>query len=125
MIENDLKTLFDRYPKSILERFKAFHEDNPHVYDEFKKLAFQMKSTGRKKYSAETIVNVIRWHRDILTSGDVFEVNNDFRSIYVRLLIYRHPEFLGFFELRQKAPNRGKRSEEQLRREGIRDTVIF
>lgn len=113
----DLIELFDRYPKSTLDRFKKFHAANPSVYEEFERLAVEMRSTGRTKYSAETIVNVIRWHRDLKTEGDVFEINNDFRSIYVRLLIYRRPEFLGFFELRQQAPNRGKKSEEQFQRE--------
>lgn len=109
--------LFSRYPKVSLQRFSKFHADNPCVYDEFKRLAFEIKSTGRKKYSAETIVNVIRWHRDLKTAGDVFEINNDFRSMYVRLLICHHPEFFDFFELRQNAPNRGRKSEEHLRRE--------
>ncbi len=116
--KQELQKLFDRYPRVTLDRFKKFHAENPDVYAEFKKLALQMRSSGRTKYSAETIVNVIRWHRDIQTAGDVFEINNDFRSIYVRLLIYHHPEFLNFFELRQNAPNRGLKSQEQIEREG-------
>lgn len=109
--------LFSRYPEKTLKRFKDFHFKNPHVYQEFKKLAFQMRKTGRTRYSAETIVNVLRWHTDLKTTGDVFEINNDFRSIYCRLLVYNHPEFDGFFEFRSEAKNKGIKSTEQKTRE--------
>lgn len=108
---------FSRYPKSTLDRFKKFHAANPNVYKHFEKLALQMKATGRQQYSAETIVNVIRWHIDSQSQGDVFKINNDFRSIYARLMVYNHPHFEGFFEFRHNAPNRGKKSQEQLKRE--------
>lgn len=108
--------MFERYPREMLERFKKYHRENPRIYEEFKRLAFEMKKTGRTRYSAETIINVIRWHSDIATSGDVFEINNDFKPIYVRLLIYHYPEFLDFFELR-KVTSRGHKSEEQRNRE--------
>jgi hypothetical protein len=108
--------MFEHYPAHTLERFRKFHTENPGVYEEFKRLAFEMKGNGRTRYSAETIINVIRWHRDLHTRGDVFEINNDFKSIYVRLLIHRHPEFRDFFELRQ-VRSRGLKSEEQQLRE--------
>jgi len=109
---------FSRYPKTTLDRFKKFHGANPHVYREFKKHAFAIRNTGRQKYSAEIIVNVIRWHRDLQTGGDVFKINNDFKSIYARLLAHNHPEFEDFFEFRNHAPNWGKLSEEERRRRG-------
>ena len=108
--------LFARYPQATKERFKKFHSENPDVYAMFKRLAFEMKSTGKKKYSAETIINVMRWNYDLKTGGDVFQINNDFRSIYARLLVYHHPKFTGFFEFRDQQ-NKGKKSPEQLKRE--------
>jgi len=107
---------FDHYPKSVLDRFKKFHETNPQVYREIKKLAFKMSKTGRKKYSIEIIINVLRWHTDLKTEGDVFELNNDFKPIYARLLVYHHPEFKGFFEFRRPT-SKGIKSEEQRERE--------
>ncbi len=111
-----MTSLFNGYPKAVLERFKAFHADNPHVYAAFKDYAQRMRQTGRSKYSARTIIEVIRWNYDLSTSGDVFEINGDFVPIYVRLLIYNHPEFEGFFELR-RVRSRGVASEEQIARE--------
>lgn len=110
-----LPLLFEGYPQSVLDRFKAFHHDNPHVYREFVLLACQMRDTGRKRYSARTIMEVMRWHYDLKTKGSVFEVNDNFTPIYVRLLIHNHPEFDGFFELRE-VRSLGRISKEERRR---------
>lgn len=110
---------FDRYPPRTLARFKEFHRENPSVYHEFKKLAHEMKSAGVRKYSAQAIIYVLRWHRDLQTGGDVFQINNDFTSIYARLMIYDQPEFKDFFEIRDM-PCKGQKSEEQLKRERIK-----
>lgn len=114
--KKEINKSFTGYPSSVLERFKAYHAKNPNVYQEFKKLAFQMKETGKRKYSAEVIINVLRWHVDLKTSGDVFEINNDFKPLYARLLVHHYPEFDKFFEFR-KVKSRGIKSEEQRNRE--------
>ena len=106
----------ERYPPTVLARFKKWHHTNPHIYRQFERLAFKMKGTGRDRYSARTIFEKMRWDYDIKTVGDVFEINGDFVPIYVRLLIHRRPEFDGFFELRV-VRSRGVSSEEQRRRE--------
>lgn len=107
---------FDGYPDHVVRRFLEWHRNNPHVYQEFKKLTFKMAGTGRKRYSARTIVEVMRWHYDLQTTGDVFGVNDNFTPIYVRLLIHDHPEYRNFFELRI-VRSRGVFSDEQRRRE--------
>lgn len=112
----DSNELFGGYPQSVKDRFKKFHAANPQVYDLFRKLAFKMRSTGRDRYSARTIIEVIRWDFDLKTYGEVFQINGDFVPIYVRLLIYHHPEFREFFELR-RVRSRGFKSEDQRIRE--------
>lgn len=107
--------LFVGYPAFVLARFKEWHQQNPHVYEEFKQLAYQMLATGRERYSARTIMEVMRWHYDLKTAGGVFEINDNFTPIYVRLLIYNHPEFSDFFELRT-VRSRGVFSDEERRR---------
>ena len=74
-----------------------------------------MKVTGRKRYSARTIMEVLRWHYDLKTAGNAFEINDNFTPIYVRLLIYHYPEFDGFFELRE-IRSVGRFSDEERRR---------
>lgn len=108
--------MFQDIDKDLLAKFKAFHLDNPHVYKKFKEYAFKIKKTGRKKYSAVTLINVIRWEHDTETTGDVFKINNDFIALYARLLIHHYPEFDNFFELRKmKAFNRRKSTDERYR----------
>lgn len=109
--------LFDRYPNSVLERFKIFHKKNPQVWERFKEKAFRMKNTGRKKYSARTIFEVMRWESDLETVGSVFKISNDLIPIYCRLLIFNYPEFKDFFDL--KAVNsKGLLSQEERSRMG-------
>lgn len=92
--------LFGHYPENVLEDFKRFHKDNPHVYQEFDKLARQMRKTGRKRYSSKMIINVLRWNMDLRTEGDEFKINDRFQSIYGRLFVYNNPEYEDFFEFR-------------------------
>jgi len=108
--------LFNRYPENVLRRFRLFHAKNPGVYEKFKELAFTMKKRGRKKYSSEIIVNIIRWHVDLETKGEMFRINNDYTPLYSRLLIMDFPEFDGFFELRN-GKSKGITSLEQRKRE--------
>jgi hypothetical protein len=108
-------SLFERYPATVLARFKEWHSANPQIYRQFKTLALKMKATGRKRYSARTIIEKMRWDYDIETTGDVFEINGDFVPIYVRLLIHHHPEFSNFFELRL-VRSRGILSDEERKR---------
>ena len=103
---------------AVLGRFKKFHEANPHVFKAVKEMAYRMRQTGRRRYSIRTILEVIRWHNDLETTGDVFKINNDFQPIFVRLLMHHDPTFEGFFELR-RIRSKGIKSEEQVERESI------
>lgn len=85
---------------SIDEQFWAFHRANPHVYKLLKKLAFEMLKT-REKYSISTLIEIVRWHHDVQTTGDPFKINNNYKSRYARLLMERNPELVGFFETRE------------------------
>lgn len=91
-------TIFDDISPELLKKFKECHTAHPEIYQQFKAMAYQMKSRA-KRYSHITIFEVIRWNTDI-RGGDRFKINNNYRSVYVRLLIYNHPEFKDFFEKR-------------------------
>lgn len=95
------ETIFDNIDLGLLKKFETYHRNNPSVFETFKALAFQMQRTGRKRYSAWAIINKIRWDYDLKTHGDEFKISNDYIALYARLLIYRHPEFEPFFELKR------------------------
>lgn len=109
--------MFDSADPALLAKFKEFHAANPKVMEKFLAYARLIRQRGFKKYSAWTIVNVIRWEEDLATSGDVFTINNDFIAIYARLVIHNYPdEFTGFFELRSMKPRARKKSHEEYKR---------
>ena len=113
--EELLAILWEADP-DLVERFHGYYERNPDVYEEFAKLATDMKKTGRKKYGAWVLVQALRWHRDLQAVGDVFKINNDYIALYARLLVHDDPVFEGFFEMRRmKASDRRQSSEERYR----------
>jgi hypothetical protein len=59
-----------------------------------------MRAMGRRKYSARTIFEVMRWDADIKTSSDEFKISNDFIPIYVRLLVNEDNSYREFFSLK-------------------------
>ena len=108
------QSIFEGIDKNLLKKFKAYHSKYPEIYAEFKACCYRMLGV-RKKYSAWTVINVIRWNHDLKFS-DPFKINNDFIAIFARLLIYHDPQFEGFFELRKmKGSNRRDSREERYR----------
>ena len=105
--DDRMTELFGHYSKETFKGFAAFHRDNPHIYEEFKLLAIEMRETGRKKYSSKMIINVLRWNIDIRTdTEEEFKINDRYQSLYGRLMIYHHEEYESFFELRIRTPGR-------------------
>jgi hypothetical protein len=118
MKEKDLSFLFDHYPKKLLQDFDLYHQKNPHVYEEFSRLAKSMYATGRTKYSSKCLINVLRWNMDLRTTGDVFKINDKFQSIYGRLFVKNNPEYIDFFEFRIRENNGTPSKQERERTAG-------
>lgn len=98
-----LKCAEDVWPKDpIQEKFEAFHAENPGVYAELVKLALRVRGAGRARYGIATLFEVMRYRRDIQTSGDVFKLNNNFRALYARKIMEENPELDGLFATRTR-----------------------
>lgn len=80
--------------------FQTYDEENPQIWEEFKKRSFQAKKRGFKNYSANGIFEIIRWHSST-GSDDVFKLNNIYRADYARKMMREFPEFEGFFRVRE------------------------
>ena len=86
----------------LQQDFWEFHQANPQVFEEFVGLARAMKRTGRRHYSADSIMHKIRFETDLKTTGgDGFKVNNNHVAYYSRLAMDRYPELRGFFHIRK------------------------
>ena len=92
--------LFEGLSPKVIECFRKYHLENPHVYDLFRRFSWELKRAGRQYYGAQSICERIRWHLAVETKGDDFKINNNHIACYARLLIIREPVFEGFFELR-------------------------
>jgi hypothetical protein len=88
--------------QTIQDKFEIYHQDNPHVYELFKKYARMARDRGFNKFSAKAIFERLRWHYMIETSGDVFKLNNNYTAHYARMLMDDDEAFDGFFETRER-----------------------
>ena len=113
-MEVSVSNIFNGVDKGLLAKFKKHLQINPGIYNEFKDMAYVMKNSGRNRYSAWAIINVIRWHRDLEHTDSNFKVSNDFIALYARQLISEHPDdFKDFFRLKKMKPyNRRYRTKE-------------
>lgn len=68
-----------------IDNFRKFHRNNPQVFDLVLRFAYKQKDKGRKHYSIEIIMNVIRYHVDLETVGEQFKLNNNYKAFYSRM----------------------------------------
>ena len=87
---------------SIEERFAQFHASNPHVLTALETLAADFLAAGRERIGIGMLFEVLRYQSGIRTTGDVYALNNDYRALYVRLMLERHPEWQPAFETRAR-----------------------
>lgn len=91
----------DELPATLEERFQAFHELNPHVYRHLRRLALDLARRDRRM-GIGGLFEVLRWQYAIVTTGDPFRLNNNYRAFYARLLMDSEPELEGFFDTRRQ-----------------------
>lgn len=77
----------------------------------FMRFAHQIRKTGKTRFSAEAVINQIRWQQ-ALHSGpddDGHKINNNWKPYLARWAMKRHKRLEGFFELRNedKGPGYG------------------
>jgi len=92
----------------MTKKFREFHNDNPHVFDELLKMARQLKRLGHNKYSMKTLFEVVRWHRSLKTTDTEFKLNNNFTAYYSRLVMVADSNLDGFFRVRASEADKAK-----------------
>lgn len=86
---------------TIEGRFMLFHLHNPGVYQRLVQMARDWKANGRTRGSINMFFEVLRYERGLVTKGDDFKVNNNFRSRYARMIMQDEPGLRGFFDTRE------------------------
>lgn len=87
----------DGYPVNFWRWLRV----NRHIYKAFKVYAFEMAMTGRKRYSARTIVERIRWNTDLSDTETTFKINDHYTPGMARFFMSEYGEkYPRFFRLR-------------------------
>lgn len=91
--------LFEQTPE--YKWFLEYDQQNPKIYEFFKRYALRSIERGFKHLSAEFIFNVIRWETPIKAGDEEFKVNNNAKPFYSRKFMQEFPQYEGFFRKRQ------------------------
>jgi hypothetical protein len=86
----------------LLESFVKFHKANPQVWLLFRKFTLQLIEGGRTHYSADAIIQRVRWDIDNATSDEPFKINDHATCFFARLFQVKYPEHRGFFRTRHR-----------------------
>lgn len=86
------------FPFEFAEWFMA----NLHVWRAFCAEAFKVRARGHKRYSARTIIHVLRHHSAVSECSDAgWKINNDHSPYLARMFDLRYPSMAGMWEYRQ------------------------
>lgn len=85
----------------LWKKFREFDSRNPHMWEEFKRYAFDAVARGYKRIGARLFLHLIRWEKGIGSEGDRFKIRNDWSPYYARKFMLEYPEYNGLFELRK------------------------
>ncbi len=77
----------------LWREFLQFHNENPHIYGQYKAETMKILSTGREVQSFSLITEC---HR----SEKRFKISNNHTAYYARLFIEEFPQYKAFFKLR-------------------------
>ena len=82
-----------------LNQFIRYHNENPSLWIHFKRTAHEIIGYSTKS-SSKAIFEIIRYNRGKILGNDGFKINNNYTSLYSRLLEAVDPQFIGFFRYR-------------------------
>ena len=89
--------------EQMREQCEAFHVEHPEVWDLFVRFSLEMIERGYSNYSAQSVIERIRWEKDAGGDGmTAFKINNNFTAFYSRRFMRMHPQYEGFFRTRHQ-----------------------
>jgi hypothetical protein len=82
------------------QKFRQFHAENPQVYRELVRLAYEAKAAGRTKIGIKMLWEVVRWNRFLATTDRHFKLPNNHHSRYARLIMEQEEDLQDIFHTR-------------------------
>jgi hypothetical protein len=77
-----------------------WHSKNPSIWLAFEKFSLEAATSGRPRYSHWAVMNRVRWHTTIETTGKEFKISNDHIAFYARAFCAKHPQHKEFFRFK-------------------------
>jgi hypothetical protein len=96
-------SLLDQLPPTIAERYAAFTQANPWVYQSLVRMARELKAKGIHHYGIAALWEVLRYDWTLRTAdpNSQLKLCNDYRAFYAREIMLRVPDLDGFFTTRK------------------------
>lgn len=87
--------------------FVAFHQANRGVYAELETRALTLGAFPTiRRIGIAQLFEAMRYDHALRTAGEDWKLNNNYRALYVRLLLHHQPHLAGKFELRARHPGK-------------------
>ncbi len=83
-----------------MKDFEQHLQDNPHIYPMFEKFTLEA-AQYRKHFSAQAVIERIRWDTAIRENGSDFKISHNWRAFYAKKFEDDYPKYKGFFRLRK------------------------
>ena len=90
--------------EEMRKQAKAYHEQNPIVWNLFQQFTFELIERGFKNYGAKGVMERVRWDTDQPTvdGKSRFKINNNYTAFYARKFMIHYPQYKGFFRIRKQ-----------------------
>ena len=93
-------------PTPMLQKFQAFHEAHPEVFDTLLAEVRLLLEKGRRAVSIVSLIHYLRWSLILeKEAGEPYALNDHTAAVYSRVLVILFPEFNGLFEYRRESTN--------------------
>lgn len=91
-----------REKPSLLERWQAYHEANPHVAVRLTEMAYTASKAGARNIGIAMLFEVLRWRTNIeTTQTEGFKISDPLAAPYARFIMLKNPALRGIFKLKR------------------------
>lgn len=99
--------------KTLLEKFKKYHQDNPHIFQELWAIAKSVRDAGANRVGIEFVVHRLRWLSNIekVQTNCEYAFDERYKTFYARLLMMADPDLEGLFRTKKTRAWSGQRSD--------------
>jgi len=88
----------------LLNQWNQAKGKHPHLLPEMARIARELRSMGRERYSINGLFEILRWETRHTTGDHGLKMNNNHRAFAARDLMATYPDLEGFFQIRRQQP---------------------